>query len=164
MVGRHTYGATEVHVKSYGEHEHADITIGAFCSIADDVTFLPGGMHQTSTVSTFPFQRLGWEYPGPCNRGDIHIGNDVWIGTGARILGGVTIGNGAIVGAYAVVASDVPAFHVAVGNPARSRPRATHASWADALERIAWWEWADDDPRLPDVAHLPVDEFCRKYG
>ena len=164
MIGRYTYGAEDIRIRGYGESSPADITIGAFCSIADDVVFLPGGMHQLDTVSTFPFQRIGWEYPPAFHRGHIHVGNDVWIGHGARVLGGVTIGNGAIIGAWAVVASDVPAYHVAVGNPARCHPRRTHFPWADVLERIAWWDWPDGDPRLVDVARLPVDEFCRKHG
>jgi acetyltransferase-like isoleucine patch superfamily enzyme len=164
IVGDYTYGAEDIHIHGYGETDPADITIGKFCSIANAIEFLPGGMHQIDRVSTFPFQRIGWEYPAAYHKGPIRIGNDVWIGRGARILGGVTIGNGAIIGAYAVVASDVPHYHVAVGNPARCRPRPLHHPWADVLDRIAWWDWPAGDSRLVDVARLPVDEFCRLHG
>lgn len=164
QLGPHSYIGSH-HVWEYQEEEPATITTGAYCSIADDVEFLPGGMHRTDTVSTFPWQRVGRdEGYAATQRGPITIGHDVWICRGARILGGVTIGNGAIIGAYAVVAGDIPAYHVAVGNPARYHPRPTHAPWATHLNRIGWWNWPPTDPRLADVARLPVAEFCRKYG
>lgn len=161
-VGRHTYGTPTVH--RYDGEGEPDITIGAYCSIAADVEFLPGGMHLTDRVSTFPWQNVGQQGHPPTLRGPIRIGNDVWIGRGARILGGAHIGNGAIVGAYAVVAGSVPAYHVAVGNPARCHPRPLHAGWASHLARIAWWDWPATDPRLADVERLTLEQFCRKYG
>jgi len=161
--GRHTYSDGEPKVHNYQENPQPVITIGAYCSIGADVEFLPGGMHQTHKVSTFPFQHLGWEGHPATIRGDITIGNDVWIGRGVRILGGAHIGNGAIVGAYAVVAGSVPAYHVAVGNPARCHPR-PHAAFAPILNRIAWWDWPADDPRLPDVERMTLEQFCRHYG
>lgn len=161
--GQYSYiGSHKVH--TYDEEEPVVITVGNFCSIADDVEFLPGGMHLTESVSTFPWQRAGMDGYAAKIRGPITIGHDVWIGRGARLLGGATIGNGAIVGAYAVVAGVVPAYHVAVGNPARFTARPQHAQWASHLKRIAWWEWSADDPRMADVVRLSVAEFCRKYG
>jgi acetyltransferase-like isoleucine patch superfamily enzyme len=162
IVGRHTYGQPIVH--RYDGEGEPDIQIGAYCSIAEDVQFLPGGMHQTDRVSTFPWQHLGQEGAPPYLRGSILIGHDVWIGRGARILGGVHIGTGAIIGAYAVVAGSVPAYHVAVGNPARCHPRQSHAPYVPTLLRIGWWDWAADDPRLPDVERMTLAEFCRHYG
>lgn len=161
IVGRHTYGQPIVH--HYDGEPEPDISIGAYCSIGADVEFLPGGMHQTDRVSTFPWQHLGQEGAPPYLRGAIHIGHDVWIGRGVRIIGGAYIGNGAIIGAYAVVAGSVPAYHVAVGNPTRCHPR-PHAQYAPTLNRIAWWDWPTDDPRLPDVERMTLDQFCRTYG
>ena len=160
-VGRGTYVDGPWRVADYGPHT---ITIGSYCSIAAEVEWLPGGMHVMDRVSTFPFQKVNLPGHDAYNRGDIIVGNDVWIGRGARIIGGARIGNGAIVGAYAVVAGVVPPYHVAVGNPARCHPRRTHQPYVDILERIAWWEWHETDPRLHDVAVLPLDDFCRKYG
>lgn len=161
QYGRHSYhGNPAVH---FYLEDNIDITVGAYCSIAAGVEFLPGGMHQLDKVSTYPWQRLGHDYPPAYVKGPIRVGNDVWIGVGARILGGVTIGNGAIVAAWAVVSRDVPAYHIAAGNPARHYPR-PHAAYADQLEAIGWWDWPDDDPRLRDVRSLSVAEFVAKHG
>ncbi len=74
----------------------------------------------------------------------VRIGHDVWIGHGAILLPGVNVGNGAIVGAGSVVTKDVPAWHIVVGNPAKVlRPRFACPGTAEALERIAWWDWND---------------------
>ena len=163
IVGEYTYGTpTVIDYRNSGEPE-ADITIGRYCSIADDVQLLPGGMHRTDRVSTYPFQLAGREGFPTSLRGPITIGHDVWICRGARILGGAHIGNGAIVGAYAVVAGTVPAYHVAIGNPAQTHPR-PHAAWASHLARIAWWDWPADDPRIADVERMTPEQFCRTYG
>lgn len=162
-IGRHSYHGIKFDIHDYQEPD-LTVSIGSYCSIAEDVEFLPGGMHQTDRVSTYPWHRHGHDYPPAELRGPITIGNDVWICRGVRILGGVTIGNGAIIGAYAVVASDVPAYHVAVGNPAHNRPRPLHAAHTPVLNRIAWWDWPDDDPRLHDVRTLSVAEFVAKHG
>ena len=88
-------------VRSYGGSE-AHITIGSFCSIGPEVQIINGGIHPKSWVSLFPF-RIKWKLDGayedgmPETRGDIVIGSDVWLGTGALILSGVKIGHGAIV-------------------------------------------------------------------
>lgn len=162
-VGDYTYGTpTVIRYDGSGEPE-PEITIGRYCSIAEDVQFLPGGMHLMDRVSTFPFQNVGRTGFTTGLRGPIIIGHDVWIGRGARILGGAHIGNGAVIGAYAVVAGTVPAYHVAVGNPARTHPR-PHAVWASHLSRIAWWDWPADDPRIADVESMTPQEFCRKHG
>ncbi len=118
-VGRDTYG--ELHVMShYPESER--LTIGDYVSIAPDVHILLGGNHQTHTLFTYPIRSriVG----GHCaedaqSRGPVTICDEVWIGYGATILSGVTIGRGAIVAAKAVVTRDVPPFAVVGGNPAR---------------------------------------------
>jgi acetyltransferase-like isoleucine patch superfamily enzyme len=138
-VGRFTYGSPNI--KLWGEDEQ--VSIGAFCSIADGVTILGGGEHNTGWVTTFPLRiALGEEGAGrdghPASKGPTRIGNDVWIGDGATILSGVTVGD---VGARAVVAQEVLPYHVVVGNPAREvRARFTPQVVA-ALLRIRWWDW-----------------------
>jgi virginiamycin A acetyltransferase len=74
-------------------------------------------------------------------RGDTVIGNDVWIGRDAVILPGITIGDGAIIGAHAVVSRDVPPYAVVVGNPARIARRRFSETEIDALLAIRWWDW-----------------------
>ncbi len=124
------------------EHVHA----GSFVSIGLDVMFLDGGNHNANWVTTFPLRiRLG--LPGghedgqPFSKGDIVIGNDVWIGSYAHVLSGVTIGDGAIIGSRSVVAKDVRPYAIVVGNPAREIRRRFSDEQVDALLEIAWWDW-----------------------
>lgn len=126
------------------------LTIGRFAAIAAGVRILMnGGAHATGGFSTYPFNIFGrgWERgfdPATWEaetRGDTVIGPDVWIGTEAMILPGVTIGAGAIVAARAVVSRDVPPYAVVAGNPAEvARTRFDPATVAALLE-LAWWDW-----------------------
>jgi tetrahydrodipicolinate N-succinyltransferase len=77
----------------------------------------------------------------PASKGDIVVGNDVWIATGATILSGVTIGNGAVIGAGALVSTDVRSYAVVAGNPACEVRRRFSDAEVEKLESIAWWDW-----------------------
>lgn len=74
-------------------------------------------------------------------KGDTVVGNDVWIGYDALIMPGVRIGNGAIVSSRAVVASDVPAYTVVGGNPAKRIKQRFSPEAIEMLEAIGWWDW-----------------------
>jgi virginiamycin A acetyltransferase len=124
------------------------LIIGKFCAIAQGAQFIMNGAnHPMRGISTFPFAAMGF-VPGEAQgldgdppRGDTVIGNDVWIGREAVILPGVTIGDGAIIGAHAVVSRDVPAYAIVVGNPARvTRLRFSEHEIARLLA-IRWWDW-----------------------
>ncbi|GAA0308779.1 CatB-related O-acetyltransferase [Rhodovulum strictum] len=126
------------------------LVIGDFVAIAHGVQIhMNGGTHAMSGFSTFPFNIFGggWEQgfdPATWeaeNRGDTVIGPDVWIGTEARLIPGVTIGAGAIIAAGAVVASDVRPYAVVVGNPAREVRRRFDDATIARLLAIAWWDW-----------------------
>ena len=103
------------------------LVIGKFCALAQGVRFIMNGAnHKLAGLSTFPFQIFGngWERvtPGLADlpfKGDTVVGNDVWLGYESLVMPGVKIGNGAIVGAGSVVASDIPAYAIAAGNPAK---------------------------------------------
>ncbi len=123
------------------------LVIGKFCSIADGAEFLMnGGNHLTDTVSSFPFGIFGegWADAMPeqwPHKGDLVVGNDVWIGYDATLMAGITVGHGAIIASKAVVASDVPPYAIVGGNPARIiRYRHSEEDIATLLD-IAWWNW-----------------------
>jgi len=93
------------------------------------------------------------------------IGHDVWIGHGAIVLPGRHIGDGAVIAAGAVVTKDVPAYMIAVGNPARMiRPRFSEAI-AARLQALAWWDWPHERLRaaLPDFRVLSVEAFLERH-
>src|SRR2546429_327143 len=75
-------------------------------------------------------------------KGDIIIGNDVWFGYGCIIKGGVTIGNGAIIAAGALVVKDVPAYSIVAGNPAKVVKMRFDIKTIERLQKIAWWDWS----------------------
>lgn len=127
------------------------LTIGKFCMIASGVEFLMNGAnHLTQAVSAYPFAVFGGDWAGAMEgksyptKGDTNVGNDVWIGYRATLLPGVRIGDGAIVGAHAVVTHDVAPYTVVGGNPAHLlRPRFDEATTAGLLA-AAWWDWPID--------------------
>jgi acetyltransferase-like isoleucine patch superfamily enzyme len=133
--------------------------IGRFTSIAPGVQLFLGGAHPTDWVTTYPI-RAGFFLPGafedgnPTSRGDITIGNDCWLASEAVILSGVSVGDGAVVAARAVVSSDVRPYAVVAGNPAREVRRRFRDDQVDALLRIAWWDWPVEEV----LAH--VDLLC----
>lgn len=119
-IGNFTYGIPHIAVYDPNAHLH----IGKYCSIANGVTIMLGGQHHSEWASTYPFYKRTDIFNNAIGMKDIpardtHIGNDVWIGRNATILSGVNIGDGAIIGACAVVSKDVPPYAVVVGNPAK---------------------------------------------
>jgi virginiamycin A acetyltransferase len=122
------------------------VSIGKFCSLAPDVTIWES-LHNTRRASSFfIMQQMFGERccPDSISKGPIRIGNDVWIGTKAVLLSGVEIGDGAVIGAGAVVTKDVPPYCIAVGVPAAVvRQRFPEALWRRLLE-IRWWDWDED--------------------
>jgi acetyltransferase-like isoleucine patch superfamily enzyme len=162
-IGRHTYGAPLV--RWWGEP--ANLSIGKYCSIADDVEIFLGGNHRIDWVSTYPFPAFGaWpeaKHVGghPATRGDVAIGNDVWLGSGCVILSGVSIGHGAVVGCRAVVARDVPPYAIVAGNPATVTRMRFDPDTVDRLLASAWWDWepARIRERLPLILSADIDAF-----
>jgi chloramphenicol O-acetyltransferase type B len=145
-IGRWTYGDIVLHTWDEGA-PRTFLTVGSFCSIADRVHVFLGQGHRTDRVTTFPFNTWPAGAPlggPPPSKGDVHIGNDVWIGAEAMILSGVTIGDGAIVAARAVVSRDVAPYAIVAGNPARTVRMRYDDETIERLLRIRWWDWPDD--------------------
>lgn len=129
------------------------LVIGRFCSIACGARFLFNSATTRCNLSPhIPFQsslRSGdwsgnrWPKPGD-NRGDIVIGNDVWIGYEAVILAGVTVGDGAVIGARAVVTKDVPPYTIVGGVPAKPIRKRFSEDLIAALLELRWWDWPEE--------------------
>lgn len=146
------------------------LIIGKFCSIACGAKFLfNSANHSLASLSTYPFPifyeewglniqdvAAAWD-----NKGDIVIGNDVWIGYEAVVLAGVTIGDGAVIGARAVVTKDVPPYAVVGGVPARLIRRRFPDDTISALLALRWWDWPADKikPRLSALQAGQIEEF-----
>lgn len=129
---------------------HDRLVIGKFCSIACGARFLFNSANHTMTsLSTYPFPLFFEEWgldrkdvaTSWDNKGDIIIGNDVWIGYEAVMLAGVTIGDGAIIGTRAVVTKDVPPYTIVGGVPAKPIRKRFSEETVSALLEIKWWDW-----------------------
>lgn len=116
-VGKGTYGVLNV----FSTGSQRKLVIGNYCSIAKDAYFVLNNEHNLSTLSTFPFKvmTLGQNAPEATSKGGIVVEDDVWIAFRATIMDGVTIGQGAVVAAGAVVTKDVPPYAIVGGVPAR---------------------------------------------
>lgn len=171
---------TKVAESSFGDYAYvvndSDIiytTVGKFCSIAAHTRINPGN-HPLDRVALSHFTYRSSSYGlGQDDAGFFDwrrsfrcvMGNDVWIGHGAVVLPGVTLGNGAAVGAGAIVTKDVPPFAIVVGNPGRILRYRFAPEIIAALERIAWWDWTHDQLRLglADFRAMSAEDFCQKY-
>ncbi|MDE7390506.1 MAG: CatB-related O-acetyltransferase [Lachnospiraceae bacterium] len=129
------------------------LIIGKFCSIACGAKFLfNSANHTMASLSTYPFPLFVEEWQleknnvteAWDNKGDIIIGNDVWIGYEAVILAGVTIGDGAIIGTRAVVTKDVPPYTVVGGVPAKPIRKRFDDETIAKLLKLKWWDWSEE--------------------
>ena len=146
------------------------VLIGKYSSVAHGIKFMVGLNHDSSRVSTYPFHEAfeGMQggsvnnYP-ESNHYQIVVGNDVWIGAYATILGGVKIGNGAVIGAGAVVAKDVPPYAVVVGNPAKVIKYRFDEATIEWLQKLRWWNWTPEKIKScwPEMENM--EAFKEKY-
>ena len=129
---------------------HDKLKIGKFCSIACGAKFLfNSANHTVKSLSTYPFPIFFEEWGLDVkditsawdNKGDIVIGNDVWIGYEAVIMSGVTIGDGAIIGTRAVVTKDVPPYTIVGGVPAKQIRKRFPEEIISELLKLKWWDW-----------------------
>lgn len=136
------------------------LVIGKFCSIACGAKFIfTCANHAMKSLSTYPFpifaDAWGLEWSNVTtawdNKGDIVIGNDVWIGYEAVIMQGVHIGDGAIIGTRAVVTKDVPPYTIVGGVPAKEIRKRFTPETITTLQQLCWWDW----PYHKIQQHLP---------
>jgi virginiamycin A acetyltransferase len=138
----------EKNVKYHFDFVDDKLIIGKFCMIASDVKFIMNGAnHLTNSLTTYPFAIFGngWEnamegksYP---QKGDINIGNDVWIGYNATIMAGVNIGDGAIIATNSTVTKNVEPYTIVGGNPAKEIKKRFSEDVIKKLLELKWWNW-----------------------
>ena len=152
------------------------LIIGKFCSIACGTKFLFNcANHTLKSLSTYTFPLFyeEWELEKSNittawdNKGNIVIGNDVWIGYEAVIMAGVHIGDGAIIAARAVVTKDVPPYTIVGGTPAKEIRKRFDTEVIQQLLKLKWWDWSTNKIRqcLPYIAEGKLDELLamKKY-
>ncbi len=154
-VGDYTYYDDFENVKNFEKNVkyHFDfigdkLIIGKFCMIASGATFIMnGGNHLTESLSAYPFAIFGKDWAHAMDgksyptKGNTTIGNDVWIGHKATILPGITIGDGAIISAFAMVSKDVEPYTIVGGNPAKVIRKRFSDEKIEVLTQLKWWDW-----------------------
>jgi phosphonate metabolism protein (transferase hexapeptide repeat family) len=168
----------EVRMSDYSyvvnDSDIAYATIGKFCSIAAMTRINPGNhpMHRASQAH-FTYRASAY-FPGEPDEADffswrrdrhVSIGNDVWIGHGAIVLAGRSIGDGAVIAAGAVVTKDVAPYCIVGGNPAKPIRQRFQADIAIRMLALTWWDWPHERLRqaLPDFRNLSAEAFLDRY-
>jgi len=139
-IGEYTYG----YPKIYDFTKTAFLEIGKFCSISDNVTLILDGTRNVNLISTYPLKHVLQNQTKDSDDIGIYIGNDVWIGMGATILPNIIIGDGAVIGAGAVVTKDVDDYEVVGGTPARHIKYRFNEEGRIKLLALRWWDWPTD--------------------
>ena len=152
---------------------HERLIIGKFCSIACGTKFLFNcANHTLKSLSTYTFPLFyedwnleksnvsdAWD-----NKGDIIIGNDVWIGYEAVIMAGVHIGNGAVIASWAVVTKDVPPYTIVGGTPAREIRKRFDEQTIARLQELQWWDWSVEkiSECIPYITGGKIEELMKR--
>lgn len=144
-IGRFTYGLEKKRILQW--NEGASLTIGSFCSIAAGGEIFLGGGHRVDWITTFPFGHIFKEALGdteikghPTTRGNVVIGNDVWLGANCVVMSGVTIGDGAVVAAGTHVVKDIPPYSIVGGNPGQHIRYRFDEEIISLLLYLKWWD------------------------
>jgi len=164
-IGRGTYGWLKVREPN----DYAALSVGAFCSFADGVEVFLGGNHRHDWVTTYPFSqcsegRIAYARGHEMTKGNVVIGNDVWVGANVMILSGVTIGDGVVVGARSVIAKNLEPYGIYVGNPARLVRKRFDDSIIEKLLEIKWWDLDDKKiiKLLPFMLNTDIQAFINE--
>ena len=166
VIGEFTYGNPQIN----RWNDKYKVKIGKFCSLSQNITIIVDGNHRLDWVSTYPFGRrindINQNPQHPVGKGDIIIGNDVWIGFNVLILPGVKIGDGAVVGANSVVTKNVGDYEIVGGNPARHIRYRFSQKQINSLKKIKWWDWRIEKIKINvDSLESPnIDEFIEKFS
>ena len=171
-ANRGTYFDRHVNIITWSDQYK--VHLGKYNSIGRDCNFFLHANHRADWVTTTS-QLLGPVTPEiadmhmnmghPTCKGDIHVGNDVWIGATSTIMSGITIGDGAIIGAGSMVTKDVPPFAIVAGNPSKIVKYRFTEEQIEKLLQISWWDWEED--KIKDNAmsmwSSNIDDFIIKF-
>jgi virginiamycin A acetyltransferase len=149
IVGKHTYFSDNPNLLWA---QGSKLILGKYCSVATGLkVYLHGNHYYMDRISTYP-EELFLNGPNPekpsHTKGDIIIGNDVWIGANVVLMSGTKIGNGAIIGAYSVVRKEIRPYSVAYGNPCCVQHMRFPQDEINKLEEMKWWDW--DESLIPE--------------
>ncbi len=155
---------TRSSVAKTGSDISAQITVGNYTSVGPYVQMHTLHQHaciqDRNLVSTAQLEG----YPHPYGEEKITIGSDVWLGRNTTLLGNITIGDGAIIGAFSVVAKDVPPYAVVVGNPAQIKRYRFTEEQIEKLLKIQWWNWSHDKIETNKADFLDITTFLLKHS
>lgn len=157
-IGDYTYGKPKI----FGEKN--SISIGKFCSIADGVTIYATGEHYYNWISSYNFTPKFNTKVCTKSKGNVTIGNDVWLADGVLVLSGVTIGDGAVIAARSVVTKDVKPYEIVGGNPAKHIKFRFNQIQIDELLKIKWWDWEIEkiQKNIDSILCPDIDNFILK--
>jgi chloramphenicol O-acetyltransferase type B len=160
-VGRFTYGLMPESCLLWLPTDRIDV--GAFCCVAPEARIFGGGEHALDLPSSFPFRTIFRPELGNSDafaKAPTVIGNDVWLGYRSIVLGGVSIGDGAVVGAGALVTHNVDPYTIVAGNPARPVGRRFGEEIVERLLALRWWDWSEQRIRaFEPYFYADIDTF-----
>ena len=171
-LDRGTYYDRTINIITWSEEYQ--INVGKYTSIGRDCDFFLHSNHRpdwTTTSSqlwgpvTNEIAELHMKMGHPSCKGNIDIGNDVWIGAKSTIMSGVKIGDGAVIGARTMVTKDVPPYSIVVGNPGRIIKYRFNEDQVQKLLKIKWWDWTEDriKTEATDMWSDKIDEFIERH-
>ena len=162
--GKYSYGTPEIRYQT----DNAKLIIGNFCSIGPNVKVYLGGNHRKDWITTYPFGHINQGvfyafngYGHPSTKGDVVVGNDVWICENVTIMSGIKIGDGAIIANNSHVVKDVEPYSIVGGNPAKLIQYRFPEETRKKLLDIQWWNWNEEkiNKILPYLCSDNIEEF-----
>jgi acetyltransferase-like isoleucine patch superfamily enzyme len=166
--GKRTYDIENIRVAWQQDQE---IIIGAFCSLAGNLNIQLGGNHNSSWITTYPFGHVSngiWTiqpvagHPKPSRK--VYIGNDVWITNNVTLMGGVSVGDGAIIAMNSHVTRSIPPYEVWGGNPAKKIKDRFSEDIKFKLLELNWWNLPDNliESLIPLLVQEPTLELLQR--